>query len=299
MLQIEQLTRRSLLRTALPALIVPSMLPTATLFAEAGNTLPAQWAALEKKSGGRLGCTLLDTATGRKISHRGGERFPMCSTFKLLAVAFILQRVNQGREQFDRRITFTRADILSYAPVTKDHADGSGMTIRELCAAVIIMSDNTAANLLLATFGGPPALTEFLRSLGDPTTRLDRTEPTLNEATPGDPRDTTTPEAMADTIQRILLGNLLSAESRTQLTDWLIDCQTGQKKLRAHLPAGWKAGDKTGSGENNTSNDVAILWPPNRKPLILTAYLTQSTLDSDATNAILADVGKSVFEKFR
>ena len=236
---------------------------------------------------------MLDTASGKQIAYRGDEHFPMCSTFKFLAAAFILHRVEQGQEHLDRRIPIEQKDILSYAPVTSKHVGEHGMTISELCEAVMTLSDNTAANLLLASFGGPSALTAFLRTTGDRITRLDRTEPTLNEAIPGDPRDTTTPVAMLQNLSRLLLGNMLNPASRQMLTDWMIACQTGKPKLRAGVPSAWKAGDKTGSGERGTSNDIAIFWPPHRSPILMTAYLTQSTLSNEEQNTIIADVGRA------
>jgi beta-lactamase class A len=173
------------------------------------------------------------------------------------------------------------------------------MTIAELCEAAITLSDNTAANLLLASFGGPPALTAFLRSTGDGITRLDRIEPTLNEAIPGDPRDTTSPIAMLENLNRFLLGNTLNPVSRRRLTNWMVACQTGKTKLRSGVPRDWKEGDKTGSGENGTSNDIAIFWPPHRAPILVTAYLTGSKLSDSEQNAIIADVGRALADSLQ
>jgi len=261
--------------------------------------LKARFAELEKRSGARLGCALLNTATGAVISHRGGERFPMCSTFKASVAAFVLQRVDQRAEQLERRIVFSQRDILSYAPITKEHIGGDGMSVAELCAAAVTVSDNTAANLLLASFGGPAALTNFWRSIGDRVTRLDRIEPDLNEAAPGDPRDTTTPAAMAENLRKLVLGDVLTPASREILLKWLIATTTGDVRLRAGLPRDWIAGDKTGTGAHNTSNDIAVIWPPNRKPFVLTAYLTQGPASEDARNAILAEVGGAVADEIR
>jgi len=287
------LTRRTVLLSGLSTFLQGALLPTGLLFAESVDAVSNRLAEIEKKSGGRLGCAMLDTANGKQIAHRGDERFPMCSTFKFLAVAFILHRVEQGQEHLDRRLAIEQKDILAYAPVTSKHVGQQGMTISELCEAAITLSDNTAANLLLASFGGPPALTAFLQTTGDSITRLDRTEPTLNEAIPGDPRDTTTPIAMLENLKRILLGKTLSAASRQMLTDWMIACQTGSTKLRAGMPSDWKAGDKTGSGERGTSNDIAIFWPPHRSPILITAYLTGSTLSGQEQNTIIAEVGRT------
>ena len=287
-----RLTRRTVLLSGLSTVLPGALFPGRLLFAESVDPVSHQLAEFEKKSGGRLGCALLDTANGKQIAHRGDERFPMCSTFKFLATAFILHRVEQGQEHLDRRLKIEQKDILSYAPVTSKHVGQQGMTIFELCEAAMTLSDNTAANLLLASFGGPPALTAFLRTAGDSITRLDRTEPTLNEAIPGDPRDTTSPVAMLQNLSRLLFGNILNPASRQMLTDWMIACQTGQTKLRAGVPSDWKAGDKTGSGERGTSNDIAILWPPHRSPILITAYLTGSTLPGQEQNAIIAEIGR-------
>ncbi|WP_263367067.1 class A beta-lactamase [Edaphobacter bradus] len=279
-------------RSALVSLLIGSLSPR-LLIAGPGSALPDPFLAIEQKSRGRLGCAVLDTGSGKRIGYHADERFPMCSTFKFLAAALILKRAEQGHEHLDRLITFTKADLLAYAPVTQQHL-ADGMTIAQLCEAAITLSDNTAANLLLASFGGPPAFNAFLRSIGDSVTRLDRIEPSLNEAVPGDPRDTTTPSAMLDNMHRVLFGDVLSFDSRTLLTNWLLANKTGDARLRAGLPHDWRAGDKTGSGERGTTNDIAVLWPPHRAPVLVTAYLTGSKLDSDGRNAILADAGRAV-----
>jgi beta-lactamase class A len=159
---------------------------------------------------------------------------------------------------------------------------------------MMVESDNGAANLMLAAIGGPAALTRFLRQTGDTVTRLDRTEPSLNEATPGDPRDTTTPLAMLGSAERLWLGPVLAPAGRAQLTTWAIECRTGLERLRAGLPKGWRAGDKTGTGDRGTYNDVAIFWPPGRKPVLITSYLAESKLGTDAGNAIHAKVARAL-----
>ncbi len=281
-----QITRR----TIAASLFLATLSPRRFLIAE--QTAADQLSAIEKKSRGRLGFAMLDTATGKSITHRATERFPMCSTFKFLAAAFVLQRVEKGIEHLDRRVVFSSNDLVAYSPITGKRTGPNGMTIAELCLAAITMSDNTAANLLLSSFGGPSALTQFLRSIGDTETRLDRNEPTLNEAIPGDPRDTTTPSAMLANLNRLLLGNILSPASREQLTQWLLKNTTGQARLHAGLPADWKEGDKTGSGDNGIANDIAILWPPNHAPILVAAYLTESPLSADDRSAILAEIGR-------
>ena len=217
----------------------------------------------------------------------------MCSTFKVLAVSAVLTQVDHGKENLDRRIRFAAGDVIDGSPISKDHI-GDGMTLAELCAAALDYSDNTAANLILSALGGPHAVTAFARSLGDPVTRLDRTEPTLNEATQGDPRDTTTPATMAANLRKLLLGKALAPASREQLTNWMIANKTGDARLRAGLPHDWRIGDKTGTGERGTANDIAIAWPPGRKPIIVAVYLTGSTVSPDQQSAAIADVARAV-----
>jgi beta-lactamase class A len=250
---------------------------------------------LESESGGRLGVCVLETATGVRHVHRGDERFPMCSTFKALAAAAVLARVDAGKEQLTRRITFDASALVTYSPVTEKHVGGDGMTLAEICDAAVTLSDNTAANLLLAAIGGPSGLTAFVQGLGDQVTRLDRNEPSLNEAVPDDPRDTTTPNAMASNLQALVLGTTaLSAASREQLTAWLVANKTGDARLRAGFAKDWRIGDKTGSGARGTANDVAVIWPPNKSPIVISAYLTGATVSTAQQNATLASVARAV-----
>ena len=252
---------------------------------------------LERRSGGRLGVAVIDTQSGKQSGWRADERFPMCSTFKLVAAAAVLRRVDRGAEQLDRRVVIRHRDIITYSPVTKERIGQAGISIADLCEAAVTLSDNTAANLILKSLGGPRAFTAFARSLGDHATRLDRIEPHLNSAIPGDRRDTTTPAAMAKTVRALVLGDALSAASRVQLVAWLRGNKTGDTRLRAGLPDGWICGDKTGTGVRGTSNDIGVLWPPQqRAPLVVTAYLTGSTGDAKARDAILADVARAVVE---
>jgi beta-lactamase class A len=285
------MNRRSLLKGAVLAAAALALRPKLSLAASVGD-LRARLEALERQHGGRLGVAILDTGNGRSVGYRADERFLMCSTFKLLAVAAVLARVDRGVEQLDRRIVFGSDVVLSYAPITRHRIGGQGMTVAELCQAAITVSDNTAANLLLSSIGGPAAVTALARSLGDEMTRLDRMEPELNVTTAGDVRDTTTPNATLGDMQKILLGHTLSDTSREQLIAWLCATSTGDAKLRAGVPTGWKVGDKTGSGSQGESNDVAIIWPPGRKPLLVTAYYVNSSTDDAARNRVVAEVGR-------
>ncbi|MEO6969378.1 MAG: class A beta-lactamase, partial [Chthoniobacterales bacterium] len=207
------------------------------------NSAEQQISAIERRAGLRLGVAALDSGSGRRIEYRAGERFLLCSTFKFLAAAAVLHRVDEKREQLNRFIRYTKADLLQYAPVTTAHLSAGGMTLADLCEAAITLSDNTAGNLLLQTIGGPEGLTRYARTLGDQQTRLDRLEPELNRTTPGDERDTTTPRAMLGDLRTLLLGDALSKSSRSQLMDWLAASKTGDKLIRAGLPKDWKVGD--------------------------------------------------------
>ncbi len=253
---------------------------------------------IEAREGGRLGVFVRDTGAGATIERRADERFPMCSTFKLLAAAAALKRVDKGAERLDRTIAYGPSDLLEYAPITKAHVAQGGMTVADLCAAAIDWSDNTAANLVLQTLGGPAGFTAFARSLGDNVTRLDRNEPTLNESLPGDPRDTTSPRAMAASMEKVLVGDALSDASRSQLQTWLIGDKVGDKRLRAGLPPSWRIGDKTGTGDRGSTNAIAIIWPPGRAPLIATVYYTGSSASVDARNAVHKEIGALIAETF-
>jgi beta-lactamase class A len=247
--------------------------------------------ALEKAIGGRLGVCILDTGNGKKLSHRGDERFPLLSTFKALAAGCVLARVDRGEERLDRRVMYSQADVLSYAPVAKLHVN-DGMTMAEICDAAIGVSDNTAGNLQLASFGGPAGLTKWLRSIGDNVTRLDRIETALNEAKPGDLRDTTTPNAVAETWRKLLTGDVLKPASQKRLADWLVNSKVGNTRLRAGLPKDWRTGDKTGTNDVGCANDVAITWPPGRAPLIIASYLDHAGGTPQQRDAVHADVAR-------
>lgn len=278
-------------RTFLAAPALWTGLVGARASADPAPEAEARLAELERQSGGTVGVAILDTGTGVVRGHRLDEAFPLCSTHKVLSAAFVLARAAAGTDRLDRRIAYGPEAILPYAPVTRLHV-GAGMTLAALCEAAVTVSDNTAANLLLASFGGPAALTAYLRSLGDTVTRLDRTEPTLNEATPGDLRDTTTPRAMAALVRMFVLGPALPEASRGRLADWMANCRTGLGKIRAGVPVEWRVGDKTGSGNRNASNDVAVLWRPGRPPLVVTAYTIDTAGDDAARDALLAGVGR-------
>ena len=253
----------------------------------------AQLQTLEAEARGRLGVHILDTADGATYGYRADERFQTLSSFKFLASALVLHRVDRGLESLDRRIPITPADIITWSPVTEKHVGGPGMSLAALCEAAITTSDNAAANLILDSYGGPAALTAYLRTLGDSVTRIDRHEPELNVKHPDEPMDTTTPRAMVMNLHKLVLGDALSAASRALLTKWLEGNTTGGKRLRAGLPDTWRVGEKTGTFQTD-ANDSGVVWPPERAPLIVSAYLADSKVDNVAKDATLAEVGRVV-----
>ncbi|MEU0094892.1 class A beta-lactamase [Kribbella sp. NPDC006257] len=244
---------------------------------------PASFSNLEKQYDARLGVYALDTGTGRTLTYRSDERFAFASTSKVLLAATLLR---EGHD-LDKVIRYTKEDLVTYSPVTEKHVD-TGMTLREICDAALRYSDNTAANLLFRELGGPAAVQSAVRKLGDRTTNLNRTEPTLNEATPGDVRDTSTPRALAKDLRAYLLGCALHTAQRELLTDWMQRNTTGDKLIRAGVPTDWKVADKTGSASYGTRNDIAVIWPPDRAPIVLTILTTRPTPDAPSNDALLA-----------
>ncbi|WP_433580578.1 class A beta-lactamase [Nocardia brasiliensis] len=248
---------------------------------------------LERKFDARLGVYALDTASGAIIAHRADERFAFCSTFKGLAAAAMLQR--NPLSHLDTVVRYTEADLTKNAAITPQHV-ATGMTIRDLCDAAVRYSDGTAGNLLLRDLGGPAELTAYLRGLGDPITRMDRIEPAITEATPGDPRDTSSPRALGTDYQQIVLGDALPDDKRAFLRDLLERNATGAGALRvrAGVPQGWKVADKTGTGDYGTLNDIAIVWPPDRAPLVVSLMSSKATADAEYDQALLAEAAAYV-----
>lgn len=253
--------------------------------------MTAVFQQLEAKAQGRLGVHVIDTATGHEFGYRSDELFMMLSSFKLLASALVLARADRGEESLTRRIRYRKQDLVPWSPVTEAYADGEGLTLAQLCHATITTSDNTAGNLILASYGGPQALTQYARQLGDKITRLDRNEPDLNTRVEGGSLDTTSPRAMAMTMNKLLLGDALSPLSRNLLRQWLLENTTGGKRLKAGTPADWTVGDKTGTNKTD-ANDIGILLPPQGAPVLVTAYLADSTASSQIKDATLAEVGR-------
>lgn len=254
------------------------------------QVVPADFSNLETEFDARLGVYAIDTGTGRVVEHRADERFAFCSTFKALAAAALLARTEPA--DLDRRLTYTSADLIANSPVTEQHV-ADGMTLRDLMDAAIRYSDNTAANLIFTELDGPAGFEKDLRNIGDQVTESDRIEPGLSEAAPGDTRDTTTPRTFAANLRTYVLGNALPTDDRTLLTNWLRNNKTGDELIRAGVPAGWMVGDKTGTGGYGTRNDIAVLWPPNRAPIVLAVMSSRTEKDATRDNRLIAEATKT------
>lgn len=286
------ITRRSAL-SVLGASVVTACTPSAESPTQNSGVADAL-ASLERSVGGRVGVFALDTATGKTVARREDERFAMCSTFKWVLAAAILHRVDRGELTLADSVAYGRSDLQEYAPVTIEHVNDGSMTVEALAQAAVTVSDNTAANLLLGKVGGPGGLTQFVRQQGDTVTRLDRDEPTLNESLDGDERDTTTPKAMVGLMRAILVDRVLSSASRDQLLGWMRACKSGLKRLRAGLPEGWVAGDKTGTGANGSHNDVMIAAPEGRAPILVASFMSGSRTPGITLEAAHASIARLV-----
>ncbi len=255
----------------------------------------ARLAQLEASLDGRLGVFALDTSNNVWLGHRADERFPLCSTFKVMLVSAVLSRSTQSAELMGQRIRYSRDNLVAHSPITETHLE-DGMTVADLCAAAVQYSDNAASNLLMGMLGGPTAVTAFARSMGDREFRLDRWETDLNTAIPDDPRDTSTPEAMGRSLRRLALKDVLQAPQREQLVSWLRGNTTGAARIRAGVPGDWQVGDKTGSGAYGTANDIAVLWPPQRAPIVVAIYTTRREQGAEANNDVIADAARIVVD---
>lgn len=284
------LTRRSLISIALAATLAE---PAAA--AQAERTLKA----IHKRIGGRLGVHVLDSQSGRRIGYDEHSRYAMASTFKMLLAAALLWQADRGAFPLSRRLPIARKDVLPNSPAVEAQLinGADSMTVQDLCKAIVTQSDNAAANILLTGIGGPATLTDFMRGTGDEVTRLDRIEPELNSNLPGDPRDTTTPRAMVDSMLRIFTQDILSLPARALLIDWMNNSRTGMDRVRAGMPRSWQVGDKTGTGHNGAVNDLAIAYPPGRRPIFIAVYMSESTLPLTNLAAAHADIGRLVAEE--
>lgn len=258
---------------------------------------PVSWdvRSIESILDGKVGVSAVNLANGRRLGYREHERFALCSTFKWALAAQVLLAIDRGKAALDEQVAYSREDIVPYSPVTGPAVANGILTLGELCAAAVTLSDNTAANLLLRKVGGPSAFTAFLRRSGDRTTRLDRIETELNENAFNDPRDTTTPLAMTGLMARLLFGGHLSVASRDLLRSWMQSSTTGMKRLRAGLPPSWVLGDKTGTSVNGASNDVAFALPaPGSRPLLIACYVNAPTATDNARNAAHEIIARQV-----
>ncbi len=282
--------RRSLLLAAIAAPVAGFTLPVA-----AGNsnissrTAQEELKRIESAARGRLGVSALNMANDNRVEYRAEERFPLCSTFKVMVAAAILQRSASEAQLLQKRIRYKKDQVekSGYAPVTQKHL-ADGMTIAELCAATLQYSDNAAANFLMTELGGPAAVTAYMRSIGDDVFRLDRWEPELNSAIPGDERDTSTPAAVERSLEKIALGNALATPQREQLVSWLKGNTTGGKRMLAGVPRGWIVGDKTGTGSYGTTNDAGIIWTAKGTAIVAAIYFTQNDKDAAAREDVIA-----------
>lgn len=293
--------RRDFLITSATASALAAM-PAAAIPARRRFDAAARLAALEAGQA-RLGVCLLDTATGEVSGNRMEEHFATCSTFKLALVAAYLREADHGRIDLNEILPYSAADLLPWAPVTRENLARGGMSIAALAQAAQEMSDGAAANLLVRRLGGPAALTAKIREMGDTVTRLDRYEPELGLVLSADLRDTTSPMAMAQLLQRITTGDILQRESRRRLLQWMQNTNTGPNRLRAGLPAAWRTGNKTGTGRTegttNKCNDVAITFPPGGSPIVIAAYFDSGEYTERTERrheAVLAEVGRIAAE---
>ncbi|MFU0851992.1 extended-spectrum class A beta-lactamase CTX-M-100 [Kluyvera cryocrescens] len=289
--------RKSVRRAMLMTTACVSLLLASVPLCAQANDVQQKLAALEKSSGGRLGVALINTADNTQTLYRADERFAMCSTSKVMAAAAVLKQSETQKGLLSQRVEIKPSDLINYNPIAEKHVNGT-MTFGELSAAALQYSDNTAMNKLIAHLGGPDKVTAFARTIGDDTFRLDRTEPTLNTAIPGDPRDTTTPLAMAQALRNLTLGNALGDTQRAQLVMWLKGNTTGAASIQAGLPTSWVVGDKTGSGGYGTTNDIAVIWPEGRAPLVLVTYFTQSEPKAESRRDVLAAAARIVTDGY-
>jgi beta-lactamase class A len=292
------LTRRQALLWAAtaPLLLTRTALAGGGAATTEGGAADAGFSALEQSHHRRLGLYAVDTGSGKEIAWRADERFAFCSTFKAVLAAAILARDAAKPGLLAQRITYTQHDLAAYSPITKTHTD-AGMTVAELCAAAIQYSDNTAANLLLHRLGGLPALTDYARGLGNKSFRLDRFETALNTAIPGDKRDTSTPADMGRMLRALVLGDALPTPERAQLKTWLLGNKTGDHRIRAATPAGWQVGDKTGTGDYASANDVGVIWPPGRSPIVLSIYTTSHDKNAKADESLIAEAARIAIDR--
>ncbi|MUK69667.1 class A beta-lactamase [Aliivibrio fischeri] len=254
--------------------------------------------AIELSSGGYIGVSVLNTETNKMWEYKGDQRFPMMSTFKTLACAKMLYDSSVGGIDKYKTTTITKEQIMPWSPITEPLVDHM-ITTKKACEATMLMSDNTAANIVLNEIGGPSSLTQFLRAIGDDKTRLDRIEPELNEAKNGDKRDTTTPVAMSKTLNVLLFGNTLNPQDKQTLKSWMMNNKVSDPLLRSTLPSNWSIADRSGAGGFGSRGITAAIWNDNHQPIIISIYLTQTKLDMAERNQVIVEVGNAIFKEFK
>lgn len=292
---LQRVKRFKLVTGPITGLLLATCILTQASPATTTDTLIDTVKSVEARLKGRVGIAVYDTQTGNRWSYRPDQRFPMASTFKAFACGAILANVDAGSETLERKVAIVGDDLVTYSPVTEKRVGGT-MTIADLCEAAVTMSDNTAANHILAGLKGPKGFTAFMRSIGDRTTRLDRWETDLNEARPGDERDTTSPRAAMQSLRELAFGDVLTDSSRQQLTEWMLNDKVADALIRSVLPKDWRIADKTGGGGNGTRGILAILWPPQKKPTIAAIYITGTKADWATRNAAIAEIGAAIIE---
>ncbi|MFV2108678.1 class A beta-lactamase [Micromonospora sp. LOL_015] len=251
---------------------------------------------LEESFDARLGVYAVDTGTGQTVEHRADERFAYASTFKPLAAAAVFDQTTDA--ELDQVIRYSTDDLVTYSPITEQHVD-TGMPLRDIADAAIRYSDNTAGNLLLEQLGGPDGFEKRLREIGDDVTDPDRWETELNDYTPGDPRDTSTPRALAGSLRAYAVGDALATDDRDLLVDLLVANTTGDELIRAGVPDGWRVGDKTGAAGYGTRNDIAVIWPPAGQPIVLAVLSDREGPDAGYDNALIAQAARVVVAELR
>ncbi|EPX6948900.1 MULTISPECIES: CARB family carbenicillin-hydrolyzing class A beta-lactamase [Vibrio] len=253
---------------------------------------------LEQQTSSRIGVSVWDTQADERWDYRGDERFPLMSTFKTLACAKMLSDMDSGKLSKNATAKVDERSIVVWSPVM-DKLAGQNTRIEHACEAAMLMSDNTAANLVLNEIGGPKAVTMFLRTIGDKATRLDRIEPRLNEATPGDSRDTTTPNAILNTLRTLIEGETLSYESRVQLKIWMQDNKVSDSLMRSVLPTGWSIADRSGAGGHGSRGINAIIWNENHRPVYISIYVTETELSLQARDQLVAQISQLILQKYK
>lgn len=275
--------------------ILVSVIP-APVFAIDTAKLIATVQGEESALGARIGMAVFDANTRTTWQYRGDEQFPLNSTHKTFSCAALLSKVDDKSLSINQSVAISKDMLIAYSPITEKSLSPQTITLGEICRAAVSYSDNTAANIVFDAIGGEAGFNTYMQSIGDKQTRLDRKEPELNESTPGDVRDTTTPNAIVNSLRKILLGDVLSVSSRSKLTQWMLDDQVAGALLRASLPPDWKIADKTGAGGYGSRSIVAVIWPPKKQPLVVGIYITQTKASLQASNQAIARIGEVLQE---